>query len=102
MTTTTLHSADLADIIDRAHPWKLSTSALSALLRLHSSEGGVLSMTALAKAIRSSSANITGIIDRLEASGLVSRAHSRCDRRVIWIHLTPKGTAAVETILADN
>lgn len=100
--TTTINSIDLADIIDRAHPWKLSTSALSALLRLHSSEGRCLSMTALAKAIRSSSANITGIIDRLEASGLVSRSNSRSDRRVIWIDLTSKGTEAVETILAAN
>ncbi|WAC08391.1 MAG: MarR family transcriptional regulator [Thermodesulfobacteriota bacterium] len=36
-------------------------------------------------------ATVVGIIDRLEAKGLVSRVRSRNDRRVVWVSLTPQG-----------
>lgn len=52
------------------------------------------------------SATLTGILDRLEAAGLIERKGNPNDRRAIQIHLTEKGrkTAddAVRTIKAAN
>jgi DNA-binding MarR family transcriptional regulator len=44
-------------------------------------------------------ATITGLIDTLERDGLVTRKHDSGDRRMMLIHLTPKGHAALERIL---
>ena len=43
-------------------------------------------------------ANITGIIDRLEARGLVERSGRSEDRRTTNIELTPKGRALLERV----
>ena len=48
-------------------------------------------MTALSKALAVKNATLTGLIDRLERSGLVMRKASRKDRRAIRIYLTPAG-----------
>lgn len=45
----------------------------------------------LAKAIYLSQATVTGIIDRLEAKGLVNRERSTMDRRKISVRLTQRG-----------
>ncbi len=37
-------------------------------------------------------AAITTLLDRMEKSGLVIRERDSNDRRIVWIHLTPKGT----------
>jgi DNA-binding MarR family transcriptional regulator len=34
---------------------------------------------------------ITGLLDRLEAAGLIGRERSRDDRRVVFASITPKG-----------
>ena len=52
---------------------------------------GSLSLTELSEKIRSQNSTVTGIIDRMEREGLVSRARSQEDRRVVHIHLTDKG-----------
>ena len=50
-----------------------------------------MSMRALAARLRCDPSNITGLIDRLEARGLVERlAHPR-DRRIKFLMLTPAG-----------
>lgn len=41
---------------------------------------------------------VLGIIDRLEARGLVSRNRSRDDRRVIWVELTQAGNHLVKSV----
>jgi DNA-binding MarR family transcriptional regulator len=46
---------------------------------------------ALAAAMGVTTANMPGLIDRLEADGLVSRAQNRNDRREILVAATPKG-----------
>jgi len=43
-------------------------------------------------------ANITGIIDRLEAKGLVKRATRHGDRRAVIVELTTKGAAVQERV----
>jgi DNA-binding MarR family transcriptional regulator len=44
-------------------------------------------------------ATITGLVDTAERDGLVSREHDSGDRRMMQVHLTPKGRAAIEEIL---
>lgn len=45
----------------------------------------------IAKAISLSSATVIGILDRLDAKGLIRRERSTTDRRVVNIWSTPKG-----------
>ncbi len=48
-------------------------------------------MKELARLLGLSRANATGLVDRLEARGLVERRHSTEDRRVVHVSLTRKG-----------
>jgi DNA-binding MarR family transcriptional regulator len=47
-------------------------------------------------------ATITGLVDTLERDGLVTRRHDSGDRRMMLIHLTPKGQAALEAMLPGH
>jgi DNA-binding MarR family transcriptional regulator len=48
-------------------------------------------MRALAQQLFCDPSNVTGIVDRLEARGLIERRSSETDRRVKIIRLTPEG-----------
>jgi MarR family transcriptional regulator, organic hydroperoxide resistance regulator len=50
-----------------------------------------LAMSALADALFCHASNVTGIVDRLEARGLVERQTGRADRRVKTLALTEAG-----------
>lgn len=50
-----------------------------------------LSMTALSRTLIVSNGNVTGIVDRLVADGLVVRLSSAQDRRTTFVRLTRKG-----------
>ena len=52
---------------------------------------GDLSLSELSERIRAQNSTVTGIIDRMEREGLVTRERSKEDRRVVYIKLTPKG-----------
>jgi DNA-binding MarR family transcriptional regulator len=47
-------------------------------------------------------ATITGLVDTLERDGLVKREHDSGDRRMMLVHLTPKGHAALRDILPGH
>jgi DNA-binding MarR family transcriptional regulator len=47
-------------------------------------------------------ATITGLVDTLERDGLVTRRHDADDRRMMLVHLTAKGQAALESILPGH
>jgi DNA-binding MarR family transcriptional regulator len=47
-------------------------------------------------------ATITGLVDTLERDGLVTRRHDSGDRRMMLIHLTPRGLAALDGILPGH
>lgn len=47
-------------------------------------------------------ATITGLIDTLERDGLVTRAHDSGDRRMMQIHLTPKGHSTLQEVLPGH
>jgi DNA-binding MarR family transcriptional regulator len=59
---------------------------------------GDLSLSELSERIRAQNSTVTGIIDRMEREGLVTRERSREDRRVVYIKLTPKGRKLAEEI----
>ncbi|MFC9330496.1 MarR family winged helix-turn-helix transcriptional regulator [Kitasatospora sp. NPDC057015] len=63
--------------------------------------GRPLPMRALAELLGCDASNVTGIVDRLEARGLVRRAADPADRRVKTVLLTPEGEEAVRRIRAD-
>ena len=52
---------------------------------------GDLSLSELSERIRAQNSTVTGIIDRMEREGLVTRERSKEDRRVVYIKLTSKG-----------
>lgn len=53
-------------------------------------------MADLAGMVEVSSASLTGIVDRLEERGLVTRCRSTEDRRVVWVGITDSGRDRVE------
>jgi DNA-binding MarR family transcriptional regulator len=57
-------------------------------------------MGKLAETIKCDPSNITGIVDRLEARGLVERRSAADDRRVKALALTPAGVALRERVRA--
>jgi DNA-binding MarR family transcriptional regulator len=61
--------------------------------------GRATSMRCLAEALGCDASNITGIVDRLEARGLVERRACTRDRRVKELALTPAGAALRARVL---
>ena len=59
------------------------------------------SMASLAERMGCEASNITGLVDRLEAKGLVVRVADDSDRRVKRIRWTAEGKAAVERFQRD-
>jgi MarR family 2-MHQ and catechol resistance regulon transcriptional repressor len=54
-------------------------------------DGGILTTGAIGREMVKASQTITGLVDRLEAQGLVERQFDRRDRRKTWVRLTTKG-----------
>ena len=53
--------------------------------------GEQMTMSELSRELMVSNGNVTGVIDRLEKNGFVTRTRAEHDRRVQYIELTPKG-----------
>ena len=64
----------------------------------HLDDGHMLSMSEAAKLLNCDASNVTGIVDRLEARGLVERRGAPGDRRVTMLALTDKGAALREEL----
>ena len=58
-----------------------------------------LDQRSLARQIGLDTSTVAGVVDRLEARGLMLRAASPTDRRVRLLHLTPDGEAALAAIV---
>ena len=65
------------------------TETQSMILR-HLAEHGPLPLNEMSKYFFVTPSNMTGIIDRLEVKGLAERKRQH-DRRIVHIHLSPKG-----------
>ncbi len=57
-------------------------------------------MRALAAALNCDSSNVTGLVDGLEAQGLVERREAEHDRRIRLLVVTPRGNDVRERMLA--
>lgn len=57
-------------------------------------------LTDLKKKLQIAAPTVTGIIDRLEKQGYVTRTPDTQDRRAIYIHLTPKGDQIAKKLRA--
>jgi DNA-binding MarR family transcriptional regulator len=79
---------------EEASRYGVTATQLSVLKLLH--EIGDLSLGTLSKEIRAHNSTVTGIVDRMEAAGLVERARSESDRRVWIIRLTSAGKKVAE------
>ncbi len=60
------------------------------------------SMNQIAEATHQDAATMTGVVDRLERLGLVARARSLQDRRVVLVQSTPKGVAIVAAVIESR
>jgi MarR family transcriptional regulator, organic hydroperoxide resistance regulator len=79
---------------EEATQYGVTPTQLSVLKLLY--EIGDLSLGSLSKEIRAHNSTVTGIVDRMEAAGLVERARSDEDRRVWIIRLTTAGRKVAE------
>lgn len=66
------------------------------LVRLARSEGGQLTMSALADEVVLTTGGVTRLIDRIEASGYVERRPCPTDRRVAYAAITAAGRDVLE------
>jgi DNA-binding MarR family transcriptional regulator len=73
----------------RLHKGSLSMIHLTVLTLLE--VDGPVPMGRLAELLDVSVASITGIVTRMEARGLVERAHAQHDRRIVLVHATAAG-----------
>ena len=53
-------------------------------------------MTELSQILSADNSTMTGLVDRLEKSGLVKRESNPGDRRALLIHITPEGVEAID------
>lgn len=85
--------SDLRERLRDAHDTTLPR--FDVLAALHREPDG-MRMTELSKRLMVSNGNVTGLVDRLAADGLVARAAIEGDRRATRVHLTDAGRATFE------
>lgn len=64
--------------------------------------GGPCTQRALSRALRVTPRNVTGLVDGLEADGLVERAAHPSDRRATLVTLTEKGRSLAATMQREQ
>lgn len=92
-----IHSSHLASALTRCAKQHLNLTALRVLCHLADKPG--CSASHLAEVTSTSTPNITGIIDSLEARHFVKRTREKKDRRLVLIQITPAGQSALTSIL---
>ncbi len=63
---------------------------------------GALSQRELSRRVLTSAGNMTDLVDKLEARGLVLRARQRLDRRAVMVELTDTGRGLIEPLYAEH
>lgn len=79
---------------------RLTDAQFNVLVQLKYAGGSALSQAALGRRLVVNKADMTGIIDRLERTGLVERVAHPNDRRVNLIRMTAEGENAVDALEA--
>lgn len=85
------------------HRWKqtisdLGLTAVQAKVISFMYESDVLSPGELSNAASIDNASLTGILDRLEAMGIITRQHNSSDRRAITLRLTDEGQTLAKEV----
>jgi MarR family 2-MHQ and catechol resistance regulon transcriptional repressor len=75
----------------------LTFAQLDILVCLNRSRG--LPLTEVADRLLVTGGNVTGIVDRMEKAGLVTRQRDHKDRRIVWARLTERGYAAYRQLM---
>jgi MarR family 2-MHQ and catechol resistance regulon transcriptional repressor len=73
----------------------LTPPKFNVLMELAAQQDGLLQLCEIARRLIRSAPNVTTLIDRLEADGLVRRERDRTDRRVIHAGITERGWKAL-------
>src|SRR5579863_1857501 len=81
--------------------YDLTVSQIDVLVTLAGAEGESLNCSDIAERTLITKGGITGILDRLEARGLVKRIPSRDDRRSVLIALSEKGDSLFIKLYPD-
>jgi DNA-binding MarR family transcriptional regulator len=68
---------------------------------LYAISQGDITMGKVAGTLHCDASNVTGIVDRLVAGGLITRQEGELDRRTKTLQLTAKGRKAVDDIYAQ-
>lgn len=63
---------------------------------------GPLSQRELSRKVLTSPGNMTDLVDKLEARGLVHRVRQKADRRAVQVELTAAGEALIRPLFADH
>lgn len=100
--------ADLIMVLQRCFMQRLSEHLVHGqvsfpqyFLLAHVSSEGAMSMSQIADKMNHSTAAATGLVDRLENLGYLSRQPARDDRRKVFAEITPKGRDLVTQIRED-
>ncbi len=99
-------SQTFAQLIRRRIAWyrrvaaEMGLSAIQANTLFHMDPDRALTMSAVAEAVGCGPSNLTGIVDKLEARGLVKRSAAPDDRRSKIVSMTADGVALRDRFVA--
>ncbi len=95
-----LHTADMLmqRIAGVLKPFKLSHSQYNVLRILRGVGPAGLACQEVAERMITRDPDITRLLDRLEARGLVTRTRDQKDRRVVTVRITPEGLRLLEAL----
>jgi DNA-binding MarR family transcriptional regulator len=82
--------------------WNLTLPQFDVLAELARAPERGFTFVELSRLLLVTSGNLTGIIDRLEAEGVVRRVPESSDRRVTRMKLTPRGKKLTEEMLPQH
>jgi DNA-binding MarR family transcriptional regulator len=97
-----LRTADvlLQGVAETLKPQRLSPTQYNVLRILRGAEPKGLACREISERMITRDPDVTRLLDRLEHRGLVTRARSRADRRVITTRITNNGLQILETLEA--
>ncbi len=82
---------------ERGKPYIVTPPQWGVISLLHETDG--LTVGTISQRRGLDAPTITGIVRRLEQSGLVERRHSHEDRRVVEVYLTPEGQDIISSLM---
>ena len=96
------YSAVVTAQAEELRPLGWSPSGFNVLMALHNSESRMLEPYQLADRLLVSRPSVTGLLDTLQAKGLVARRPHPDDRRRVLVVLTAEGLALLDNHFAEH